>query len=470
MIKSKYLNTFIFAFAFLFMFLCAPMTQATAHASGRCADLFSEVSHESKAQVKNEQVQGKSKQPQEKSEHTRAKNEQVEQVQVKNEQVQAKSKQPQEKNEHTRAKGEQVQVKSEQQVQSTQRTRSEQTDVDGTKGLIAYLGLLLERQIIGDKELLRLIEGLERDEIPNPIHEEDTWVSSTALIHREAIQNYIHKTQINPKELLEWSKKSLKEKERVRVKREETREETKNPYQKIELHPVRAGRFRMGEKAKDKVEVNLTHPIEVMSTPVTQQQWVEIMEKNPSHFSKGGHSIVVSLNGKSIQMQPDNPVENITWWSALVFANKLSEKYGFKPVYDLSEITWKQGTRAENGTLQVESESESKKIKINANGGVYDPYIKDIYYQSEGFRLPTEAEQEYMLRAAGTANGIYYFGDNKAELKDHAWYKENAHSQTHPVAELKPLIIDGKELYDLLGNVWEWGGIGMRVVIQGLTL
>ena len=97
------------------------------------------------------------------------------------------------------------------------------------------------------KELLRLIEGLERDEIPNPIHEEDAWVSSAALIHREEIENYIHKTQINPKELLKWSKKSLKEKERVRVKREETREETQDIYKKIELHPVRAGRFRMGE-------------------------------------------------------------------------------------------------------------------------------------------------------------------------------------------------------------------------------
>ena len=43
MIKSKYLNTFIFAFAFLFMFLCAPMMQTIAYASGRCADLFSEV-------------------------------------------------------------------------------------------------------------------------------------------------------------------------------------------------------------------------------------------------------------------------------------------------------------------------------------------------------------------------------------------------------------------------------------------
>ena len=39
-----------------------------------------------------------------------------------------------------------------------------------------------------------------------------------------------------------------------------------------------------GGKEKDKVEVNLTHPIEVMSTPVTQKQWVEIMGENPSHF------------------------------------------------------------------------------------------------------------------------------------------------------------------------------------------
>ena len=195
MIKSKYLNTFIFTFAFLFMFLCASMMQTIAYASGRCADLFSESSHENKAQVKNEQMRAK-------SEHTRAKNEQVEQVQGKSKRVLTQKHEQQIESEQV----EQMHAKSEQQIESTQRTRSEQTDVDGTKGLIAYLGLLLERQIIGDTELLRLIEGLERDEIPNPIHEEDTWVSSAALIHREEIENYIHKTQINPKELLEWSR------------------------------------------------------------------------------------------------------------------------------------------------------------------------------------------------------------------------------------------------------------------------
>ena len=42
-------------------------------------------------------------------------------------------------------------------------------------------------------------------------------------------------------------------------------------------------------------------------------------------------------------------------------------------------------------------------------------------------------------------------------MSDHAWYGENSDGKTHPVAELKPLVIDGKEFYDLLGNVWERG-------------
>lgn len=323
---------------------------------------------------------------------------------------------------------------------------------NGTEGLIAYLGTLLEHQIIGDKELLRLIESLEKGEISNPIHEEETWISSAALIHREEIQEYINKTTLSREKLLDFAKRSLKEKERVRVKREEAREETQDIYQKIELHPVREGRFQMGE-GQNKRTVNLTHPIEVMSTQVTQKQWVEVMGENPSKFQEGEHTIVVNLNGKAVKMQPDNPVEQVTWWSVVVFANKLSEKYGFKPAYDLSGIKWKAGTRAEDGTL----EAESGEVKIIAGGETHDPESSDIYYQAEGFRLPTEAEQEYMLRALGAANGEYHFGDSEADLKDHAWFSENSGSRTHPVGLLRPLTVDGKDFYDLHGNVWEWG-------------
>ena len=405
MVKNKRLNTFTSAL----VLLCCQIMKETAHANNRCTELLSSSSstssRENKAKTKEAQTKG------------------------------AQTKEAQAESERT----------------------SEKTDE--TEGLIAYLGALLERQIIGDTELLRFIKGLERDEISNPIPEENTWVSSAALIHREGIEAHIKRAQLNPKKLLEWSKQSLKEKKRVRVRREETREETQDIFQKIELHPVQGGRFQMGEFSMGGAlkNVNLTHPIKVMSTPVTQKQWVEVMGENSSRFTAGKHSIVVNLNGKSIEMQPDNPVESVTWWSAIVFANRLSEKYGFKPAYDLSGITWKQGTRAEDGNLAAGSENGSGKIKINTNGGVHDPYSQDIYYQAEGFRLPTEAEQEFMLRAAGTANGKYYFRNNKAELKDHAWYDENSNGKTHPVAQLKPFIVDGKDFYDLHGNVWEWG-------------
>ena len=209
-------------------------------------------------------------------------------------------------------------------------------------------------------------------------------MSSAALIQQEGIQEYLDLGDLNKKELLEWSKESLREKKRVWVKREETRKETQDIYQ-IKFLPVGPGRFFMGKGKK--VEVTLTNSIEVMSTQVTQMQWVEIMGEKPSRFFDGKDSIVVSIKGRPVRMRPDHPVENITWWSALVFANRLSEKNGLKPAYDLKRVKFKKGTRAENGTLE-KSEGE---VVFNKN-----------YYLSEGYRLPTEAEQEYLLRQEGS--------------------------------------------------------------------
>ena len=310
-----------------------------------------------------------------------------------------------------------------------------------TEGLMGYLGALLEHQIIGDAELVRFIEGLEKGKLVNPIAEEKAMVSSAALIQQGGIQEYLDLGDLNKKELLEWSKESLREKKRVWVKREETRKETQDVYQKIKFLPVGPGRFFMGEGEKQ-VEVTLTHPIEVMSTPVTQNQWVEIMGENPSRFSDGKDSVVVGVGGKSVRMNPDHPVEKITWWSALEFANRLSEKHGLKPAYDLKGVTWIKGTKAENGTLQREK----------GEGG-----INKDYYQSEGYRLPTEAEQEYLLRAGGKSSGEYHFGDKEEDLKDYAWYDRNSGRTTHPVGELTPLVLEGQEFYDVHGNVWEWG-------------
>ena len=49
-------------------------------------------------------------------------------------------------------------------------------------------------------------------------------------------------------------------------------------------------------------------------------EWLEVMENNPSGF-KGDN----------------RPVETVSWWEVLEYCNRLSEKYGLEPVYDLSK-------------------------------------------------------------------------------------------------------------------------------------
>ncbi|WP_336009711.1 formylglycine-generating enzyme family protein, partial [Fusobacterium polymorphum] len=120
--------------------------------------------------------------------------------------------------------------------------------------------------------------------------------------------------------------------------------------------------FVKGGKYKKKV-----FNLEVCKYPVTQSMWENIMGYNPSRF-KGANK----------------PVEIVNWWEVLKFCNKLSEKYNLKPVYDLSQ--------EEKGVLKI----------IHLDGEIVEEDKSD-FKNTEGFRLPIEAEWEWFARGGQKA-------------------------------------------------------------------
>jgi len=71
------------------------------------------------------------------------------------------------------------------------------------------------------------------------------------------------------------------------------------------------------------------------------------------------------------------------------------------------------------------------------------------------YRLPSEAEWEYVARAGG--NQRWSFGDDVEQLESHAWYRDNTWDQglryAQPVGGKSP---SAWGIYDLYGNVSEW--------------
>ncbi len=290
------------------------------------------------------------------------------------------------------------------------------------------------------KPLLEIfIRELERGRLINPLPIERVSTNVAVLTHRQGIEAHLNHPEINISDLLRWCKNKYTDLQNVELNRQSTRNETQLVIYPMEFFPVPKGKFKSRQYDNSVIEISISQPFEMMSTPVTQSQWIEIMGVNPSHF--------FDKNDPSKTL--NHPVENITWYSALEFANRLSERHGYPLSYDLTHFRAKPGTTAENGTLSTpDSLDIDADIKYNS--------ITDTSTDLKGYRLPTDAEQQYILMALGARNlKDHYFGDDETELSQHAWYRENAES-TQAVAQLAPLWIEGEPFYDLLGNVIEW--------------
>ncbi len=119
----------------------------------------------------------------------------------------------------------------------------------------------------------------------------------------------------------------------------------------------------------------------------------------------------------------DIPVVALNWFMAARYCNWLSQQEG------IAKDQW------------------CFEIGNNEN----DVQIKPNYQNLKGYRLPTEAEMEFAVRANSATD--YYFGDAPELLGKYAWYQANSQSKGWPVGMLKP---NDFGLFDSAGNVWEW--------------
>lgn len=182
----------------------------------------------------------------------------------------------------------------------------------------------------------------------------------------------------------------------------------------INMINVPAGTFMMGVSSlrKKYIAEYPQHQVKLKSFyisqhPITQAQYEAVMGKNPSNYQ----GFAFNFEKKKIAFNKERyrnfPVETIKWNDAIEFCKILSLNTG----------------------------------KI--------------------YQLPSEAQWEYACRA-GTQTQ-YYFGDDKSQLKNYAWYGNwqfwlNAllggkSGLSYPIGRKLP---NQWNLYDMHGQVWEW--------------
>ncbi len=183
---------------------------------------------------------------------------------------------------------------------------------------------------------------------------------------------------------------------------------------------IEGGSFKMGsasgssdEKPLHEVLLGTFH---LAATELSQADWNEIMAYNPSSIKDDAR-----------------PVDNVSWYEAILYCNKRSIKEFLTPVYNINGSPDPERW----GDVPVSSNSNWVFVRCNTN--------------ANGYRLPTEAEWEYAARGGTQQLSFKYSGSD--DLEAVAWTATNSEKQ---ICKTGTKLANSLGIFDLSGNVMEW--------------